>query len=997
MAVVPFSLTNAPSLIEKILPVQKLSAESYKEQMANVGKTLTSLGSYWKGRKPLILNKACVLGSLLPVTDNLTKDLEVFEMLMGMDSPSLAVRLGLVKPQTIVETIALQDIRNYFTITPDTGVPQNGPFHLKDYRSQNGTLPKVAWRPEVSIKQRRIVAAGAIPSVSYREILHIAKRTESCLDIHDHIWGEINGHLGTSAHSMPELVEQLGIMRFGHRPRVADSFAGSGQIPFEAARLGCDVIASDLNPIACLLTWGAMNIVGGSIEQRNALRLAQSELVLQVGAELDKMGTESDGFGYKPKFFLYCVEVLCPETGWKVPLLSSRIVSKDGNVIVEMVANPEHRRYELVVRSDVSKEEFAMAERGTVRKDGRGQEPYLYHVLNGKEYRTKISTLRGDYLKPDGTTGNRLRQWDKTDIVPRVDDIFQERLYAIGWIDQKQLDSRHTAKFRTVTKEDLLREKTIEDYLADHFLEWQQNGWIPDMKIEPGDKTDEPIRTRGWTHWQHLFNPRQLVVLGLVNRYSGPMLKPAFAQLAQYNSRLCMWNSGSGGRTGVMQVFSNQALNTMYNYGCQGWSGASRFLTSEYKSFPLNPRINIAIKSIPAEHMEIDHDLAVTDPPYGDAVKYEEITEFFIAWLRRNVPPQFSSWTWDSRRSLAIKGEDDEFRLRMVAAYKRMADMMPDNGIQVIMFTHQSGTIWADMANIVWASGLQVTAAWYVATETDNPLRDGNYVKGTVLLVVRKRIGNLRTTQDDLAWDIQDEVQTQVETLIGLNQQVKQRNRDENIFEDADIQMAGYAAALRVLTKYDVIDGKSMGLEALRPRPHGQKTFVDELIDFAVEVANQSLIPQGIEKSHWDRLSSMERFYLKLVELEARGIHNLDNYQNFAKAFKVKRFETVMANSRANSARLKTADELGRAEMSGESEFGGTLLRSLLYAVMELVKDIDGTMVLAHLAVNVDNYYDEREALVALANYLARKMEVIRPEEATAARVLRELIRNQRV
>jgi adenine-specific DNA methylase len=53
-------------------------------------------------------------------------------------------------------------------------------------------------------------------------------------------------------------------MRFGRRPKVADTFSGSGQIPFEAARLGCDVYASDLNPVACMLTWGAFNIVGAS-------------------------------------------------------------------------------------------------------------------------------------------------------------------------------------------------------------------------------------------------------------------------------------------------------------------------------------------------------------------------------------------------------------------------------------------------------------------------------------------------------------------------------------------------------------------------------------------------------------------------------------------------------------------------------------------------------------------------------------------------------------
>ena len=54
-AITPIFLKDAPALIERLLPVQKLSAEAYKEQMAGSGKTLTALGSYWKGRKPLII------------------------------------------------------------------------------------------------------------------------------------------------------------------------------------------------------------------------------------------------------------------------------------------------------------------------------------------------------------------------------------------------------------------------------------------------------------------------------------------------------------------------------------------------------------------------------------------------------------------------------------------------------------------------------------------------------------------------------------------------------------------------------------------------------------------------------------------------------------------------------------------------------------------------------------------------------------------------------
>ena len=53
-SVSPFALKDTPALIERLLPVQKLSTEVFKEQMAVQSKTLTALGAYWKGRKPLI-------------------------------------------------------------------------------------------------------------------------------------------------------------------------------------------------------------------------------------------------------------------------------------------------------------------------------------------------------------------------------------------------------------------------------------------------------------------------------------------------------------------------------------------------------------------------------------------------------------------------------------------------------------------------------------------------------------------------------------------------------------------------------------------------------------------------------------------------------------------------------------------------------------------------------------------------------------------------------
>lgn len=956
-AVTPFSLKDAPALIERLLPVQKLSAEAYKEQMAGSGKTLTALGSYWKGRKPLILNKACVLGCLLPATDDPARDLEIFELLMGMDLASLEKRLA----------------------------------------QKNDKLSRFV------LGQHRSVGYGA----PYRAWVQAACRPEECgEELFDHVWGLVNAHVGTSAHSYPELIEQLGIMRFGHRPLLADTFCGSGQIPFEAARLGCDVYASDLNPVACMLTWGAFHVVGGPEETRETLRKDQQELIHKVQAEINQLEVETDGHGWSAKVFLYCVEARCPQTGWLVPLLPSRVVSEGYRVVVELLPDPPNRRYTLQIRSGVSEAEVKAAETGTVGREGKYGEAYLLHQVDGVAYKTKISTLRGDFQKPDGTTGNRLRLWDKLDFVPKPEDILQERLYCIQWMRPKKKGKGEEYEFRSITDDDVRREQVVQAYVGQHLANWQASGWVPDMRIEVGGPPRyqglDLVRARGWTYWHHLFSPRQLLVAATLRKSIDARLAFSFCKSLNVNARLSRWDSNPGpGRSGKTQgVFDNQALNTLYNFACRSTRWTVDAMAIDPKSYPLQSQVRTLVENEPAHMRGLGVDIYVTDPPYGDAVKYEEILDFFIAWLRKNPPPEFAGWVWDSRRALAIQGEGEGFRQGMVAAYRRMTECMPDNGIQIIQFTHQSGSIWADMANIVWASGLRVTAAWYVVTETDSALREGSHVKGTVLLVLRKRQGSFKTTRDDLAWEIQEEVEAQVASLTGLNQQAKGLYRDENVFEDADIQMAGYAAALRVLTRYSIIDGRDMTAEASRPRVKGETTFVDGLIAFAVDTANQCLVPQGIPQAHWDKLSGAERFYLKLLDLEARGAKTLDNYQNFAKAFKVRDFRALMGDQRANHARLKSAVEFGRAEMGEGSEFHQSVLRAVLYAVMELTKNVDGGEVLAHLTLNVPNYYGDmtqRELAGELADYLAKRLDGLRPEEASAARVLRELVKNQRL
>src|SRR6516162_1233091 len=92
LGLAPFSIKDATSFIEAQFPVGRLSAEAYKERDAGQGQTLTALGSYWKGRKPLILARAVVLGALLPASDDAASDLDIFLKLTAMDDAAFGRR-----------------------------------------------------------------------------------------------------------------------------------------------------------------------------------------------------------------------------------------------------------------------------------------------------------------------------------------------------------------------------------------------------------------------------------------------------------------------------------------------------------------------------------------------------------------------------------------------------------------------------------------------------------------------------------------------------------------------------------------------------------------------------------------------------------------------------------------------------------------------------------------------------------------------------------------
>ncbi len=956
------------AFIETQFPVSKLSKESFKERKSNqFSQTLGGLGKWW-GRKPLILVRATILGLLLPTSNDAIKDREIFLKVMNMDNEGLWHRKTKNIPvSTLYQALDSDDKNKYFDVNGTGGIRFNR---------------------DVTDEEKTILQRKVFDMYTYDEKLELCCRPEQIEDYPSGCWDEINHHLGTSASNLHELVLQLGVLRFGHAPRVGDVFTGGGSIPIEAARIGCDAFASDLNPVAALLTWGGFNILGGNDTLHSRIVEAQRKIFAQVDQQVLKWGIETNEQGWRADTFLYCAEARDPETEYLTPCIPSMVVSSNAKIIAELKPDDINKRFDIDIKEVESLAEVKKAKSSGTWDNG------ICSPLTANT--TSVSSLRG----PAG-----LRLWEQNEFTPSNSDVFQERLYCVRWIEtyyEEGYDEPKTRRwYKAVTEEDLKREQAVLDLLKERFPEWQKKGYIPSMLIESGDKTDEPIRTRGWTHWHHLFNPRQLLLHGLIletlDSFEGSREEKVAILLwlgicCNNNSRLSRWDEEKGR---CRDVFYNQALNTLMNYGCRGVVT----LNDLFNIFriPVNIHGNTQVDVVNASQHTVSCDVWVTDPPYADAINYHELSEFYLSWYRLFLTKLFPEWPTDSRRALAVKGVDEGFRRSMISCYRNLANNMPDDGLQVVMFTHQDAGVWADLALILWASGLQVTSAWTVVTETDTALKSGNYVQGTVLLVLRKRNSDEVAFLDEITQDIKPEVERQLQSMLDIE------DKDDPNFTDSDYQLAAYAAALRVLTSYKQIEDLDVERELSRPRKKGGKSPIETIIENGVKIASNFLIPKSLHDDEitrrdlWRNFSAEEKFYIKGLEIESHGDYRQGVYQEFAKGFGLREYTNMLESGRANETRLKTASEFKRREL-GAAGFGSTLTRHVLFAISQVTGSEEIPQGLRWLKEEIPgDYWQQKQAILALLRYFAKLPIEHWREDAKWAHLLAGTVENDSV
>jgi len=984
---------NDKTFIETQFPVSLISKESYKERKAGSGQTLTGLGKWW-GRKPLILIRASILGMLMPASSNPQKDRDIFLKILTMDADGLWQRRS--KP------IPVKTIYDWLQNTTDkhvipAGVPESSHMDVnpgsgiepKTSHRSIGSLPSLAldsgipagmteplftlnakggvsWTKGITQSQKDAITRLYFDHLSYDEKLEYCDRPEQIEGPSETAWQDINAHLGTKAKNIQQLIDQLGKKRFGHTPKVGDAFCGGGSIPFEAARIGCEAYGSDLNPVAALLTWASIHLIGGGKDVQEKVQAAQQAAFAAADQQITGWGIEHNEQGWRADAYLYCVEALCPATGYLLPLAPSWIISEKYKVCAVLKPDPINKRYEIEIIVNADKETFVKAKLGTIQ-NGR-----MVCPETGESF--SIPELRGD-KRIDGKTVYGLRLWENADLVPRPDDVFQERLYCVRWVEtywttnaQGELVEKARRHYCSVTEEDLVREKRVLDLLTKRFADWRAKGYIPSRRIEDGAETTRLKRERGWSYWHHLFAPRDLLSFGLSSacinegNYSSHQnvgILLWLGRLIDNSCKLVRWGSG---KEEHKNVFSNQALNTLLNYVITPlWQLPKT--TSNKAFWKIEAKQVIELRD--ARSAESHCDCWITDPPYADAVNYHELSDFFLAWYEADLKRIFPSWPVDVRKSLAVTGNGADFKKSMVEIYRNLNNQMPDNGLQMVQFTHQDPAVWADLGMILWAAGLHVSSAWTIATETSSGLKKGNYVQGTVLLVLRKRTHHEEVFPDELPSLIEDEVRAQLDEMLALD------DKELPNFGDTDYQLAAYAAALRVMTQYSTIEGINIENELYREKQTYQKSAFEKLIDQAVEIACNHLIPTGFDEFQWKGLAASERLYLKGLELEKHGELRAGAYQELAKGFGVREYTFMFAKTKANEVRFKTGTEFKRSNLGGDN-FAGSLMRHVLFALHETVTKENAREGVNYLSAEVTDYWSNRKKIMEILRYLNR-------------------------
>lgn len=526
---------------------------------------------------------------------------------------------------------------------------------------------------------------------------------------------------------------------------VLDPFMGGGTTLGEGLRLGCNVIGSDVNPVAWFLV-------------RRSLSQVDTETLDAALKQVDKAASETINALYATT----CSGCAGPATIQNVAWLKQITCGACGE--------PTDLNLDQVIMRDFSRDASHLVDCPecshvfrTPTIDSTAKCPDCRHrfVPNEPKCRNTDYQCRCGHTAPIlGTTRKLTRPLTSRmrSLTICCDDC--------GRVHQKPAET------------DIAKYAAIEADVRRRF----RRLLIPRERIPTGRNTDQ-LRRYGYSYWHQLFSARQLAALDILfcairqvdTRDAREVLLLLASASLEFNSMLC---TAKGLGTGaIRQVFTHHAFIPAKApmeanvWGVNSSSGGFSTLyadrigrASKWSAQPTerNPRKgaktdvieitgetlagtlaesfdeiakgngNMMVLNQSSEHLEQipdgSVDIVVSDPPYADMVMYSELSDFFYVWqrllLKDDYPQSFGNPLVDDSREAVHNEErhrDRDFYANLVGdVFREAGRKLKPNGRLAFSFHHAGDHGWDCIEEAIARGGFVVERWWPVFAEMES-------------------------------------------------------------------------------------------------------------------------------------------------------------------------------------------------------------------------------------------------------------------------------------
>ncbi len=509
-------------------------------------------------------------------------------------------------------------------------------------------------------------------------------------------------------------------------PLLVDPFAGGGSIPVEGLRLGCDVFASDLNPVACLILKAMLeDIPRYGVDLAARLRQIAERFVDQVASDLAAV-YPPDADGAQPIAYLWARTVRCeaPGCGAEIPLLRNRWLLKAGSRKRALKLEPDAATKAIRI-SVFRPAQDSDVQPGTIRRS-RARCLHCGSALAQSRIQMQLQEQHGGGDVELDDKGRRVGRATLLAVVIKKDGIRDFRACS-------------PSDYEAIAE----AESRLERLESDHA------GLIANEPLSrvPVSFGVINVWVYGVGSWGDLFSKRQkLVLANLVAQIRAlPRSSPEDRALSDlvaltvsrftddYSNMMRWMDRGTPSAT-----FARPALPMVWDF-CEiapfddaSWSlhGSFDWVAKAVEGLRISKpgqvqRINAQQSPLPDEAATV----WFTDPPYYDNIPYSYLSDYFYVWLRRSLVdhPLFcegSGLTSKEDEIVAYIGSDGDaraarrgFESALSAAFLEGKRVLDPNGIGSVVFAHQTTEGWEALLSALSAAGWVITASWPIATE----------------------------------------------------------------------------------------------------------------------------------------------------------------------------------------------------------------------------------------------------------------------------------------